>query len=148
MAEGSCARIENGRVGGILRDGFVSGVRVARDAKRALRPAKDAIGLAGALPQKQIDLFTGTEDGDGVNVRVQMTGDATDGADRDDAGEKAFVALEDFEARFGPELAAVPVRAGSGRPGSRTRGIFCVARNSFHCTSNAPVAAVLSKFVF
>jgi len=113
VAEGAGTRVEEGGVSGILGDGFAAGVWVARDAKCALGPAEDAIGFVGALPEKQVNLFAGAEDGDGINVRMQVAGNAADGADRDDAGKETFVALEDFEAGFGPELAVVPAKLGA-----------------------------------
>ena len=94
MAECSRARVEDGLHRGVLRDGFGAGVCIARDAKRALRPAENAIGLAGALPSEQIDFFARAKDGNAVNVRMQMTGDAADGAHGDEPRKQAFVALE------------------------------------------------------
>src|SRR5260221_13609474 len=52
---------------------------------------------------------------------MQMTGDAADGAHGDESGKKAFVALENFEAGFGPKLAALPAKFGAeaAQPGYR-----------------------------
>src|ERR1700738_5722388 len=116
---------------------------------------------------------------------MQMTRDAADGAHGDEAGKKAFVALEDFKAGFGPKLAALPAKFGAeaaqpGYSGGLLRQILeaqasecgrvgesrsqaqeqqakqetdpekfsALGKTHFHCTSSAPVAAVLSKFVF
>src|SRR5260370_38345545 len=51
---------------------------------------------------------------------MQMTGDAADGAHGDESGKQAFVALENFEAGFGPKLAAVPAEFGAeaAQPGN------------------------------
>src|SRR5690349_16941884 len=95
---------------------------MARDTKCALRPAQNAIRPAGALPQKQIHLFASAEDGYAVYVRVEVTGNATYGSDRDDPGEEAFVALEDLEPGFGPEFAAVPVKFGAEAAQPRNGG--------------------------
>src|SRR6266446_3994130 len=115
---------------------------------------------------------------------MQVAGGAADGAHGDDSGKQAFVALEDFEAGFGPQLAAVPAKFGAeaaeaGYGGGLPRQIFeakagkCCGVGEgcgqteekqanqqtdpeessaldeiHHCTSRAPVAAVLSRFVF
>src|SRR5882762_11610853 len=44
---------------------------------------------------------------------MEMAGGAADGAHSDDAGKQALVTLKDFEARFGPKLAAVPAKFGA-----------------------------------
>src|SRR6266436_3639676 len=115
---------------------------------------------------------------------MEMAGRAANGAHGDNSGKQALVALEDFEARFGPQLAAVPAKFGAeaaqaGYGGRLLREIFKTqagksggvregrgqsqeqqgnqetnpekssALNEIHyCTSRAPVAAVLSRFVF
>src|SRR5260370_35734004 len=45
---------------------------------------------------------------------MEMAGGAADGPHSDDAGKQSLVTLEDFEARFGPKLAAVPAKFGAG----------------------------------
>ncbi len=115
---------------------------------------------------------------------MEMAGGAADGAHSDDAGKQAFVTLEDFEAGFGPKLAAVPAkfgaeaaqpgyggglprqileaqagkRGGVGEGGGQTEEQqadqetdpekFSALGETHYCTSKAPVAAVLSRFVF
>src|SRR5579859_6162941 len=109
MTEGARSRIENGRQGRVLSDSFRAAVFVAGDAKRALGPSEHAVGLSGPLPQEKINLFAGTEDRNAIDVGMQMAGDAADGAHGDDAGEEALVTLENLEARFGPQFAALPM---------------------------------------
>src|SRR6266446_3966534 len=115
---------------------------------------------------------------------MEMAGRAVNGAHGDNSGKQALVALEDFEARFGPQLAAVPAKFGAeaaqaGYGGRLLREIFkaqagkrggvgesrgqtqeqqadqetdpekfSALGETHYCTSKAPVAAVLSRFVF
>ncbi len=113
-----------------------------------------------------------------------MAEGAADGAHGDNSGKQAFIALEDFEAGFGPQLAALPAKFGAeaaqpGDSGGLLRQILeaqarkgggvgerrghaqeqqasqetdpeksSALSETHHCTSRAPVAAVLSRFVF
>src|ERR1700737_2788095 len=51
---------------------------------------------------------------------MEKAGDAPDGANGDKAGKKAFVALENLEAGFGPKLAALQAKFGTeaAQPGN------------------------------
>src|SRR5258708_2566867 len=60
---------------------------------------------------------------------MEMAGGAADGAHGDNSGKQALVTLKDFEAGFGPKLAAVPVKFGAeaaqaGYGGRLLREIF------------------------
>src|SRR5216684_875972 len=100
---------------------------------------------------------------------MEMAGRAADGAHSDDAGKQAFVTLEKFGAEaaqpgYGGGLprqileAQAGKRGGVGEGGGQTQEQqadqetdpekFSALGETHYWTSRAPVAAVLSRFVF
>src|SRR5258708_39837612 len=53
---------------------------------------------------------------------MQVTEGSADSAHGDNSGEKTLIALDDFKARFGPQLAALPVKLRAEAPQPRYRG--------------------------
>src|SRR5208283_1231689 len=65
-------RIEDWNFGGILRDGFLAGKRIAVQAERALRPAQHIELPARAPPEKEVDFLADAEFRRTLDTRVKV----------------------------------------------------------------------------